>query len=42
MPDMKEFAMAVAMTAAALVAIGLIQKNVMKVPGVGEFLPGYN
>ena len=42
MPSLKEFGMAVAMTAAALIVIGLAQKNIMKVPAVGEFLPGYS
>jgi hypothetical protein len=27
--------------AAVLIAIALLQKNVMNVPVVGEFLPGY-
>lgn len=38
---MKEYLMAAAKMAATLVVIGMIQKNVMTIPVVGEFLPGF-
>ncbi len=38
---MKDKLMFAAEIAAVLVVIGLIQKNAMNVPVVGEFLPGY-
>ena len=38
---MKDKLMFAAEVAAVLVVIALLQKNVMNVPVVGEFLPGY-
>lgn len=38
---MKDKLMFAAEVAIVLVVIGLIQKNAMNVPAVGEFLPGY-
>lgn len=39
--EMNAYLKAAATVAASLVVIGLIQKNVMSIPVVGEFLPGY-
>lgn len=38
---MKDKAIFAAEVAAVLVVIALFQKNVMNVPGVGEYLPGF-
>ena len=38
---MNAYLKAAATVAASLVVIGLIQKNFMQVPVIGEFLPGY-
>jgi hypothetical protein len=38
---MKSKAIFAAEVAAVLIVIALFQKNVMNVPAVGEFLPGY-
>ncbi len=38
---MKAHALFAAEVAAVLVAIAIFQKNVMNVPVVGEFLPGF-
>lgn len=38
---MKDYLLAAAKVAATLVVIGMIQKNIMSIPVVGEFLPGY-
>jgi deoxyinosine 3'endonuclease (endonuclease V) len=41
MNQAKDFAFMIAKVAAAIVVIHLVQKNVMNVPMVGEYLPGF-